>query len=72
MKFYLDKESLNIGFTLKERIRLLFKGSFKLNRKNAYAFSSVLMHIVTKTLETVGDVKEHGQLNAKDYIKDDL
>jgi hypothetical protein len=70
MNFFVDKESLNINFTFKERIRLLFKGTFKLNRKDAYAFSTVLMHIVTKTVEIVGDIRVHGQLDQKDYIKD--
>jgi hypothetical protein len=71
MNFFVDKESLNINFTFKERVRLLFQGTFKLNRKDAYAFSSVLMHIITTTIETVGDVRVHGQLEKKDYIKDE-
>ena len=70
MKFFVDKESLNINFTLAERIKLLFKGTFKLNRKDAYAFSNVLMHIVTKTLDVVGDQRVHGQLKKDEYIKD--
>lgn len=71
MKFFVDKESLNINFTFKERIRLLFRGTFKLNRKDAYAFSNVLMHIITKTVEIVGDSRVHGQVEKKDYIKDE-
>tara|TARA_E500000318_G_C3372910_1_gene139166 strand:- start:45 stop:263 length:219 start_codon:yes stop_codon:yes gene_type:complete len=70
MKFFVDKESLNINFTFRERIKLLFKGTFKLNRKDAYAFSNVLMHIVSKTLEVTGDGKVHGQLEKDKYIKD--
>jgi hypothetical protein len=71
MKFFVDEESLNINFTFKERVRLLFQGTFKLNRKDAYAFSNVLMHIITSTIDKVGDHRVHGQLEKKDYIKDE-
>lgn len=70
MKFFVDKESLNINFSFKERLKILFKGKFKLNRKDAYAFSSVLMHIVTQTSDKVGDHRIHGNLKKEDYIKD--
>jgi hypothetical protein len=70
MKFFVDEESLNISFTFKERIKLLFQSTFKLNRKDAYAFSNVLMHIVAATVDKVGDGKVHGQLPKEEYIKD--
>ena len=70
MKFFVDKESLNINFTFKERVRLLFNGTFKFNRKDAYAFSAVLMHIVTQTIDKVGDHRVHGELKKTEYIKD--
>lgn len=70
MKFFVDKKSLNLEFTFKERLRILFKGTFKFRRKHAYAFSNVLMYIATKTVETVGDGKVHGEIEKEKYIKD--
>lgn len=63
---------ITFKFSFKERIRLLFKGSFEIKGgKDAYVFASSLVKIASETIEEHGDFVKHGKLNDKEKINAD-
>lgn len=69
MEIVNTRNKITFEFSLKERIRLLFKGSFEIKGgKDAYIFASSLVRIASETMEETGDFLEHGGVNEREKL----
>ena len=71
MIFIHDKDVLKIKLSFKERVKFIFKGYIKFNRKSSFGFYNHLMYLITEGMRKYGDAREHGtnvdgdQINSK-------
>jgi len=69
MKFnHLDSHS-EIQFSLKERLRILFKGKIKFDHFNSYKFYANFMHLISSAVQKYGDADKHGLQKSDSEIK---
>jgi hypothetical protein len=69
MKFnHLDNHS-EIQFSLKERLKILFKGKIKFDHFNSYKFYASFMHLISSAVEKYGDASKHGLQKQGSEIK---
>jgi hypothetical protein len=64
MKIIYKKEHIELTFTWKEILRIIFKKHIKLNKKSCYTFGSLLMNIVCEMTNKYGDAKKHGMIES--------
>ena len=60
MQIIYKTEHIELTFTWKEILRIIFKKHIKLNKKSCSTFGSLLMHIVCEMTNKEGDAKEYG------------
>jgi hypothetical protein len=62
MQIIYNKEDVNIKFSWKEILLIIFKRHIKLNKKSCYTFSTVLANIIMEMTSRYGDGNVHGNV----------
>jgi hypothetical protein len=62
MNYHFEDKGLEIKFSWKERLSLLFRGVIKLNHYSSYQYAAVLLKIVNTAVKKYGDGSKHGMI----------